>query len=169
MKAGQSHLAAVRPILCASLIMQREAQMRSNKILPAKIVSARIVPASAACLLLAACQQTNEVADANRPAPACFSANEFQSWRATPDTRTMYVRVGANRYYRLDMAGTCPALRWPSAFLITTFRGPTSICSHLDWDLKVSEPNGIPTPCIVQKMTPMTPAEAAALPPAEKP
>jgi hypothetical protein len=122
--------------------------------------------ATAACLPLAACQQTTEVVDANRPAPQCFSVTDFRTWRATPDGASMYVRAGLNRFYRVDFAGTCPALNWPGAFLITTFRGQSNICSKLDWDLKVAETGGggIAVPCIVDKMTPLTPAEAAAIP-----
>jgi hypothetical protein len=121
-----------------------------------------------ACLALTACQQTQDVVDMNKPAPRCFSASDFRSWRA-PDNKTMYVRAGLRNFYRLDLVGACSSLTWPNSFLITTFRGPTTICSKLDWDLKVSEPGGIPVPCMVENMTPLTPAEAAAIPDKFKP
>jgi hypothetical protein len=40
----------------------------------------------------------------------------------------------------------------------------------VDWDLKVSEaPNGIAEPCIVRKMTLLSPVEANAIPAKFKP
>jgi hypothetical protein len=75
-----------------------------------------------------------------------------------------------DRYYRLDLSGRCPALRWPAAHLVTVFRGSDTVCSALDWDLKVSQaPNGISEPCIVRQMTQLSPAEASAIPPKFKP
>jgi hypothetical protein len=125
----------------------------------------RTILSATACLALAACQQTPEIVDVNKPAPACFSASDFRSWRA-PDSKTMYVRAGFRDYYRVDLYGTCPALTRGNSFLITTFRGPATICSNLDWDLKVAETGGAPiaVPCIVEKMTPLTPAQAAEIP-----
>jgi len=82
----------------------------------------------------------------------------------------MYIRVNMNKYYRLDMSGSCPALLWPDAHLIMNVRGPDTICSPLDWDLKVSTGlHGIPMPCIVKTMTPLTPDQAAAIPKKFKP
>jgi|HubBroStandDraft_6_1064221.scaffolds.fasta_scaffold32093_5 hypothetical protein len=105
------------------------------------------------------------------PAPhsMCFYSNQFQSWKA-PDARTIFIRVDMNRYYRLDLAGDCTSLLWPESHLIMNFRGPNTLCSALDWDLKVSqEPHGIPEACIVKTMTELSPAEASAIPPKFKP
>ena len=100
---------------------------------------------------------------------SCFFVTEFDSWRAQ-DANTMYIRTRSNRYYRLDMSNSCPSLLWPDAHLIMNIHGPDTICSAIDWDLKVG--NGIhdiPTPCIVKTMTPLTDAEAAAIPKKFKP
>jgi hypothetical protein len=111
---------------------------------------------------------------AQTPAPpvkhsACFFSNEFQGWKA-PDARTIFIRVGLHRYFRLDLSGDCQSLLLPDSHLITHIRGSNSICSAVDWDLKVSEGmNGIPEACIVKTMTELTPAEAAAIPPKFKP
>jgi Family of unknown function (DUF6491) len=100
---------------------------------------------------------------------SCFYVNEFDSWRAQ-DANTVYIRTNTNRYYRLDMSNACPALLWPEAHLIMNVRGPDTICSAIDWDLKVSQGfHDIPTPCIVKTMTPLTPDEAAAIPKKFKP
>ncbi len=98
----------------------------------------------------------------------CFFSHDFQSWKS-PDTRTIYIRVNTNRYYRLDLANSCNTLHMPDAHLITTVRGPDMICSPLDWDLKVSEGNGFAEGCIVKAMTRLTPEEVAAIPKKFKP
>ena len=100
---------------------------------------------------------------------SCFYFRQMNGWKA-PDAKTVYIRVGLHRYYRLDLAGSCHSLRSPGAFLITKIRGPHTICSAVDWDLHVATSwNDIPQACIVKKMTELTPEEAAALPKKSKP
>ncbi len=100
---------------------------------------------------------------------ACFFVSEFENWKA-PDAKTINVRVNLHQYYRLDLSAACPALLWPNSHLITTWRGGTSVCSALDWDIKVAQsPGGISSACIVKTMTPLTPEEAAAIPKKFKP
>jgi hypothetical protein len=104
-----------------------------------------------------------------QPARSCFYVNEFDGWRA-PDAKTIYIRTSVSRFYRLDMAQACPSLLWPDTHLIMNVRGPSTICSAVDWDLKVSSGiNGIPVGCIVKTMTPLTAEEAAAIPKKFKP
>lgn len=99
----------------------------------------------------------------------CFFVSQFENWRA-PDKRTINIRVQGNHYFRLDLGNECYPLRSGSARLITTFRGTNTVCSPLDWDLRVSEGIGSPSePCIVKAMTELSPAEIAALPPKAKP
>ncbi len=107
---------------------------------------------------------------ASSPQNQCFRIEEFESWRA-PDARTIYIRVLQDKFYRLDLAGTCPALKLPDAHLITHTRGPDSVCGPIDWDLKVSEGSSFQfsEPCIVKTMTRLTPAEVAAIPKGFKP
>ena len=114
----------------------------------------------------------SSVANAAEPTSgyhSCFLTSQFENWKA-PDPKTIYIRVGLTRYYRLDMSSQCRSLTWPGAFLITKFRGSNSVCTALDWDIKVVDgPHGIPIPCIVKTMTELTPAEAAAIPKKFKP
>ena len=114
---------------------------------------------------------TAATAQAPAPAPrnAFFYSTQFQNWKA-PDPKTIFIRVNMNRYFRLDLSGTCETLMWPNSHLITHVRGSDSICSAIDWDLKVSNgPDGIAEPCIVKTMTELTPAQVAAIPPKFKP
>lgn len=94
----------------------------------------------------------------------CFYANNWDGWKATPDSRTIYIRVGVNNIYRLDLANACTDLQEGGAHLITQLHGGSSICSALDLDLSVSTGNGFKSPCIVSKLTQLNAAEAAALP-----
>lgn len=103
------------------------------------------------------------------PANQCFFTSQFENWRA-PDARTVNIRVRGNQVYRLGLGSECHALLDPGAYLVTTFRGTNTVCSPLDWDLKVS--SGLGTPpltCFVKTMTRLTPAEAKALTSKERP
>ena len=95
---------------------------------------------------------------------ACFSARDWGNWRASPDARSIYLRVGVNQVFRLDLASACPELNFPNAHLISKIRGSDFICSPLDLDLQVSEGRDTAVPCIVRGMTALTREEAAALP-----
>ena len=99
----------------------------------------------------------------------CFFVSEFNNWKAA-DEKTLYIRVGVKRFFRLDLAASCRTAMWPDATMINKWRGSTSVCSALDWDLKVSQrADGFGQPCLVSKMTELTPAEADALPSKVKP
>lgn len=100
---------------------------------------------------------------------ACFFSREFQQWRA-PDANTILIRVGVSRFYRLELAASCPPLLFPNARLVTVFHGSDAVCAPIDWDLRVSQyPEGVAERCIVKAMTPMTPAEVASIPPRFRP
>jgi hypothetical protein len=81
-----------------------------------------------------------------------------------------------DHFYRLDLSAPCQALMFPSAYLITKWRGTGQVCSGIDWDLKVAESigggfhdGGVREACIVKTQTPMSPAEVAAIPKKYKP
>ncbi len=123
--------------------------------------------ASAATFILA----LSTLAATAQPAAGkqCFFTSQFENWRA-PDARTINIRVRGNQYYRLGLGSECHALLDPGAYLVTTFRGTSTVCSPLDWDLKVSSGLGSPPlPCFVKTMTRLTPAEAKALTSKERP
>ena len=104
-------------------------------------------------------------ANAQAPGQSCFYSNQWTSWKA-PDDHTIFLKVG-NRVYRLDLA-SCPTLTMGGATLITQSHS-AQICSAIDWNLKVRQAPGFVTTCIVAKMTQLTPAEAAAIPPKYRP
>jgi Family of unknown function (DUF6491) len=102
--------------------------------------------------------------------PQCFSVRSFENWKAL-DSKTLYIRTTQRRYYRLDLAASCPRVTAPSVHLITKWRGSNWVCSALDWDLRVSDDptRGFESACIVKSMTPLTDAEASAIPRKFKP
>ena len=98
------------------------------------------------------------------PRNACFALSQYQNWRAA-DAKTVYLRADFDRVYRLDLVRACRSLLWPDAHLILRARGGDTICSALDLDLRMSPGAGdIPEPCLIDKMTALSPAEDAALP-----
>jgi hypothetical protein len=100
---------------------------------------------------------------------SCFVTQNFRGWKA-PDDRTIYIRVGVNSFYRLDLANRCSALHAIDPFLVTRWRGSNFVCSPLDWDLRVSRGTGMPgEACIVKAMTRLSADEAAAIPRKFKP
>jgi hypothetical protein len=107
--------------------------------------------------------------DAPSGGAACFFSRDFQQWRA-PDSNTVLIRVGVNRIFRLDLAAPCRTLQFPDAHLVTVFRGSDSVCSPLDWDLRVAQsPAGIMEQCIVRSMAQLTPEQVASIPPRFRP
>lgn len=93
----------------------------------------------------------------------CFLASSWSGWKAAPDSKAIYIRVGVRRVFRLDLTAECPALQGVGVHLVTKLHGPW-ICHPLDLDLKVADGHGFATPCLVSKITELSAAEAAALP-----
>jgi len=98
----------------------------------------------------------------------CFSTTEWQGW-ASPSDDVLYLRVGGNRYYRVDLLpGTGPIDRG-GQFLINTVRGSSRVCSANDLDLKVASTSGFVAPLFPRAIRRLTAAEVAALPPGARP
>ncbi len=128
---------------------------------------ALMLGATAAAMALAA-----PAADIPAKTPArtpCFRSQDWSGWKATPDARSLYIGVGGNRIYRLDMASACPALNQIGVHLVTRTRGSGWICHALDVDLKVSDGRAFMSACIVNGLTVLSADEAAALPKALRP
>jgi hypothetical protein len=156
---------------------ERKSTGRISPIWPGNRVSLRLMrKLSTGFVLLAtallgpASSGADQTATPDHPS-ACFFERNFQSWKPGPDARSILIRVDPNRYFRLELSARCPALNWPDARLVTRFRSTGSVCDALDWDLHVSQspPGGFAMPCIVKRMVPLTPEEAAAIPPKQRP
>jgi hypothetical protein len=130
---------------------------------------ARVVIVGLFAAALAAFGAKAQPGESSRPPQDCFLQDRFRSWRA-PDPSTIYIRVAPNNYYRLDLSGQCSILKSPQAHLITNSHGKNTICSPLDWDIRVSQAdNSAQEQCAVRAMTKLNSAEVAAIPKAFKP
>jgi hypothetical protein len=94
----------------------------------------------------------------------CFYTRDWNGWKASPDAKSIYIRVGVRDLYRLDFSHACSAALGGGVHLVTRVRGSSLICSPVDLDLKVSDSQGFATPCIVSGITPLSAGDAAALP-----
>ena len=118
----------------------------------------------ALCLLIVSIAPTS--AD---PAMRCFSVSEMTGWHS-PDGRTIYIRTGADRYYRIDLAQKCSSLKSVNPQLVLISRQGGVICSVLDLGVKASQtPGGIPEPCFPTAMSQLSAAQAASLTKDERP
>ena len=100
-------------------------------------------------------------------APAqCFRASDIENSVQVSETR-MNILTRDHRYIRVDTSGRCFYPPFIDAYVLRV-HGPDIICSPIDMDLSAG-PAGFKTPCIVDKLSQMTPAEVAALPKKEKP
>ena len=99
---------------------------------------------------------------------SCFRLSMLSSTRPDGDRR-IYARVGANTFYRIDLASRCAALPFEGNHLVLTpTPGSDMICRPIDLDLKVSD-GGVSESCFIQSITRLTPEEAAAIPRKAKP
>lgn len=103
------------------------------------------------------------------PHPRCFSLTEMNGWKS-PDGKAIIIRIGVDRYYRIDLARECSTLKSINPHLVLGNRQGGQVCSVLDLDVKASEsPGGVIEPCFPKSLTELSAAEAAALPKNVKP
>ena len=94
----------------------------------------------------------------------CLDTKEWAGWKASPDSKTIYLRVGVGGVWRLDLQQACPELQGIDTRLINNNRVGPFVCAPQDLDLTVVNPPGQRSPCLVQSMSPMSPEAAKALP-----
>ena len=103
-----------------------------------------------------------------QPARSCFFVNQWSGWSA-PDGDTLYLRVGPRSIYRVELTPGSRARKHPDQHLVNRVRGPSTICSHLDLQLSLSDSRGFERPLIARSLAKLTPAEAAAIPRKHRP
>jgi hypothetical protein len=97
----------------------------------------------------------------------CFLSSDVDGFQA-PDDRTLYIRVGVNDVYRLDLMGDCPDLSFHERVGLQSTPGNPWICQPLDATVVIRE-TGIPARCPVTGIHKLTPAELAVLPKRDRP
>ena len=99
-------------------------------------------------------------ASPQRPAPRCFLASQVNGFTSHGD-ESVDVRVGANRTYRLSLAGPCPDVDWSLRVALRTTGGSSWICQGADAEIIVPSPTGRQR-CLVTDVRALTPDEVAA-------
>jgi hypothetical protein len=101
-------------------------------------------------------------------APTCFYTRDIRN-HTVADDHTLYINVGDRAVYRVDLSGACLAGATSSdPIVMREPPGSTTVCRPIDLDIGVSMA-GMTHRCIVSNLTPLTPAEIAALPPRLRP
>jgi hypothetical protein len=93
----------------------------------------------------------------------CFFVHQWTGWSA-PDGDTLYLRVGLRDVYRVDLTPGSHARKYPDQHLVNRVRGPSTICSHLDLQLTLSDSLGFEQPLIARSIVKLTPDQVAAIP-----
>ena len=117
----------------------------------------------------AACTETGEPESASavssqaaaRPSGRqCFLPRQVNGFNALDDD-TVYVSVGANDYYELELFGPCPDVDWEETIAIRSTGGSTWVCQGLDAELIVPSPLGAQR-CPVSRVRKLADAEIRA-------
>lgn len=99
----------------------------------------------------------------------CFRSSDIRN-HTIGDDRTLYVDVRGSGVYRIGMAGSCLAGAISSDPLVMRQPpGSPIICRPIDMDVAISRGGGFTSPCIVESIVRLTPAEVDALPPRLRP
>ena len=108
----------------------------------------------ASALTGCAAQPAGAPAAAQRPGGQCFLATQVNSFTPTK-AGFVDVRVGASRYFRLELGGGCPNVDWSMRVGIRSVGGGSWICEGYDAELIVPEP-GIGGRCPISRVTPIS-------------
>lgn len=90
----------------------------------------------------------------------CFRASQVNGFSPVSDT-IVDVQVGASRYYRLSLMGTCPNAVWTHRVALRTTGGGNWICQGLDAEIIVPDPMS-PERCLVSGIEPISKADWVA-------
>jgi hypothetical protein len=92
----------------------------------------------------------------------CFYTRNINGFQA-PNDHTLYVRVGVNDIYRLDLMNDCTGLTFRQGIGLESTPGDPWICSAIQATV-VYRDTGIRNICPVNSIHKLSPAEVAALP-----
>ena len=126
-------------------------------------LSPPMLAAFAGVIAVAGCADAPPAATAaavGGPESDCFHANSVNGFSPVND-ELVDVRVGANRHYRLELAGYCPDVDWSWRIGLRTRGGSSWICHGLDAELVVPSPTGRQT-CLVSDVRRLSAAEVEA-------
>ena len=102
-------------------------------------------------------------AKGHRPAESCFRSSDIRN-HTIADGRTLYLSTSHREVFRVGMSGSCLSGTMPGdPLVIQSTPGSMMICRPVDFDVGISR-HGMTSPCIVDSITKLTPAQVSALP-----
>ncbi len=102
----------------------------------------------------------------NSPAKQCFRTSDIENSVQANQTQ-LNVKTRNNRYFQIQTKGVCFESPNLDPYVLNV-HGSDQICDPIDLDLSAG-PAGFRTPCIVDKITPLTKAQVMALPKKQQP
>jgi hypothetical protein len=96
----------------------------------------------------------------------CFRQSDIDT-SVQANRSTLNIRTRNNRYFQLQTKGVCFTTLGVDPYVLNVRSGDL-VCHPIDIDLSAG-PRGFQTPCIVDKIVPMTKAEVMALPKRDQP
>lgn len=124
----------------------------------------RLAAALGALALAPAAAQAAAGTSPDAPKRSCFASNTWDGWNVAETGDALYLKVGLNDVYRVELTPGSKVRKYPGNFLVNQVRGSSWICSALDLDLSISDNNGFKQPLIAQSMRRLSKAEADAIP-----
>ena len=111
--------------------------------------SVHLFPAFAAAVLVGCAPQPEAAAAAaSISGRQCFRAQDANGYTPVSDN-VVLVQSGASRYFRLELAGSCPNLDWSRGLALKAMSGGSWICQGLDAEVIVPDPSTFPQRCLV--------------------
>ena len=115
-----------------------------------------------ATVALASCAQQPRGPNYASSSRQCFHAGSVNDFDARGNG-VVDVRAGANRYFRLQLFGSCPNVNWSQRVALRTTAGSPWICQGLDAEIIVPSPGIGPERCLVSSVRRLSDAEVAAI------
>ena len=117
---------------------------------------ALILVGAAGMAIVSACavQPGPPAAAARTNGRECFLARQVNGYAPVSD-EVLDVQVGANRYFRLTVDGSCPQSSFSQRLVLRTMGGGDWICQGLDAEIIVPFSAGAPQRCLVNNVQPI--------------
>jgi hypothetical protein len=123
--------------------------------------------ALAAAAALGAGQATVQAAPKDQPQQQCFRTSDIDNSVQATETQ-LNLKTRDNRYFQILTTGACFTTLGIDPYVLKIRGGADLICQPIDVDLSAGPP-GFQTPCIVDKIVPLTKAQVMALPKRQQP
>ena len=130
-----------------------------------KFITKLVVPVAA--LAAVALSAATAGAQPGSSGAQCFARQNIEGFQA-PDDHTVYLRVGVNQIYRLDLMVPCSGLSFRDDINLLSTAGDPWICNPIQATV-VYHQGGIPNRCPVSAIHRLTPDEVSALPKRDRP